>query len=189
MRILALDLARRMGYAVGSSGEAPTAGAKLLCSDGEPPEEAAHELGRFIRDQLVFKPELIVAERWIPPNHKAGAMRAVWQLQLHGALHGVLGCYQNIRFESPTVGQVRKHFCGQSSAGEKRGRERTWREERDDREATKKMVIDRAVSLGYLPKTRRDSDIADALALWDWASHTIARRPMQKLVMFGEAAE
>jgi len=190
VRILALDLARRMGFAIGEAGDIPRAGAKLLASKEEPPAAGAQELGRFIRDMIVLdKPDVVVVEHWLHPSAQRSGDVVLWQLHLHGALHGVLGCWHGIRFEQVAPATVRKHFCGAASAAPRRGRERTAREQRADRAATKDMVIDRAVMLGYLPKTRRDDDIADACALWDWAAHTIARSTPQRLVMFGEAAQ
>jgi hypothetical protein len=190
MLILALDLARRMGYAIGEAGTIPRAGAKLLASREEPPAAGAQELGRFIRDVIVLeKPDLVVVEHWLHPSVQRTGDVVLWQLHLHGALHGVLGCWHGIQFEHVAAASVRKHFCGAASAAPRRGRERTSREQREDRAATKAMVIDRAIALGYLPKTRRDDDIADACALFDYAAAHFARRPMRELVMFGEAAQ
>ncbi len=190
MLIAAFDLARRMGFAIGRAGEIPRAGAKLLASKDEPPAAGAQELGRFLRDVMVLeKPDLVIAEHWLHPSAQPSGDAVLWQLHLHGALHGVLGCWQGIRFEHVAADTVRKHFCGRASAFARTKAPKDWRAKRDARQATKDMVIDRAVALGYLPKTRRDDDCADACALWDYASAHFARRPMQKLVMFGEAAE
>lgn len=188
MLILALDLAKRTGFAIGRAGETPRVGAKVLASKEEPVEAGAQELGRFLRDAFVLeKPDMIVVEHWLHPKANRSGDAVIWQMLLHGAVHGVLGCYRDVRFESPTPTEVRNHFCGRASAEARSRAPSSWRAKKAARDATKAMVIDRAIALGYLPKTRRDDDIADACALFDWASVRVGRAPPRSLVLFGEA--
>lgn len=188
MLILALDLGRRTAIASGEAGSIPRVGAKALARPGEGPEEAAGELARWLRDEFVLGlPDLLAVEHWLHPSAQPSGDVVIMQMHLHGALRGIVGCY-GVSVVMPTPDEVRRHFCGRASAmGRSRpGAPRDARQRAAARQATKDMVIDRAVLLGYLPKTVRDDDKADACALFDWASATHARRPVAGLRLYGE---
>lgn len=90
-------------------------------------------------------------------------------------VRSIAACY-DIPVRAPYPASIRKHFCGQVTASQKRGRPRTDREASEDRAATKAMVIARARQLGYLPRDCFDDDRADVAAIFDYASHLWGRK-------------
>lgn len=174
MRIMALDIATRTGFAIGEAGAIPTSGAVVLRVDQQPAEIAAFNLGCFLRDRWVLdKPDLLIIEHYLNPVAHKSATAIILQLQAHGAVQ-FLARANRIRVESVQPATVRKHFIGAANAGE--------------RDKTKALVIQRCHQLGYFDKRCRDADRADACALFDYAAATFARKTPQALVMFGEGA-
>lgn len=186
-KILALDPADRMGWAFGLAGTIPVSGSVRLRKSGDPVALGAANMGCFIRD-IVGKygvPDIIAPERYLEIPGQASNDAAVSQLLKHGAIYAMIGL-MGVRLASPTVSEVRKHFCGKTTAAPRRRQKRTNRERYDDRIATNMMVLNRAILTGYLPVESVDFDRANACAVWDWASVIAARRAPRELLMFGQ---
>lgn len=186
-KILALDPADRMGWAFGLAGTIPVSGAVRLRKSGDPVALGAANMGCFLRD-IVGKygvPDIIAPERYLEIPAQASNDAAVSQLLKHGAIYAMIGI-MGIRLESPTVAEVRKHFCGKTTAAPKRRHKRTNRERYEDRIATNMMVLNRAIMAGYLPIDSVDFDRANACAVFDYASVVAARTPPKELLMFGQ---
>jgi hypothetical protein len=187
VRIMALDLANRSGYACGIAGEGkPRLEAWVLKKQGEPVERACRNLSCTLRDRIQLEnPDLIVVENWLHPAASRNADSTITHLHLHGAVEGIAGIF-GIPTVKPTSAQFRTHFCGQSTAAPRRKIARTDKQKNQDREATNRMVVKRAIVLGYLSHGSDDWDKASAAALWDWACATYARKIPKELVLFGE---
>jgi len=187
VRILALDLGNRTGFACGvAGGPKPRIESWLLKKVGQPVETSCRNLACSLRDNIQLEnPDLIVAEHWLHPAVQPSADVIITQLQQHGVVEAIAGVF-GIRVVRPTSAQFRTHFCGQSSAGTRRKGPRTERQKADDREATNMMVVRRAILLGYLPHGSTDWDKASAAGLYDYASAVYGRTPPRELILFGE---
>lgn len=172
MKILALDIATTTGFALGKAGAIPRSGSVRLKKPGEPPEIAAWNLRCFLRDQFVLdRPDLAVVEHFLHPIGQKSGDAVILQLMCVGAaLAELIG--SQVRYEMPHASTVRKHFIGAANMG--------------DRAKTKAAVVRRAQALGYVDRDCRDTDRADACALWDWACATYCNFRPEKLVLFGE---
>lgn len=187
MRILSLDLAVRTGWAIGSPGAAPRCDVVRVKNPQQGVETGAEQMGRFIRDMCLIasdRPELIVYEAPLPVfdshderNGERTIRRShesiVLPPMLAGAVHSIAACY-GIDCFKVFPATIRKHFVGRANLG--------------SRDATKRAVIDRCHLLGYLPRTDRDDNKADALALWDYAMAKWSRAAPRELHFFGEHA-
>jgi hypothetical protein len=189
VRLLALDLGNRCGFATGEAGGKPRVESWILKTPKQTPEVACRNLACSLRDEVRSeKPDVIVVEAWMHPAAQPSADVIITHMQLHGAVEAVAGCF-GIRTERPTSAQYRKHFCGQSTAGARRPpAARTPQMRQADRRATNDMVLRRAILLGYLPADSTDWDRAAAVALWDFGCAHFARRAPAELVLFGEQA-
>jgi hypothetical protein len=193
MRILALDLARRMGVAdgdsrwLGRSGYAP--GVEAVTLRGTSAEKRARFLGEWLGIRLAADKQydLIVTESPMNPAASKSDNATIDQLYYHGALQGLAGTY-GVVVETAPVMAVRKHFCGVACAPPVRGRKRTAKEAAEARKFINEAVLKRAILLGYLPAGSTDWDQANACALWDFACAKFARALPNELVMFGERA-
>jgi hypothetical protein len=176
VRIFALDPGVRAGFAEGESGTIPLSGAVRLKKQSEPIEKAAEQLGCFLRDRWsgpMGMPDLLCIEHWMQPGAQKNAAAAISSLLLAGAARAMAGVY-GIRVEEPWAQTVRKHFCGKARL--------------DDRGETNRMVLNRAIALGYVPRDCTDWDRANACALFDYAAATYGRVAPKSLVMFGGTA-
>jgi hypothetical protein len=187
MRILALDLGKRMGVADGSSllmGQvAPALEAVVL--RGTSAEKRAGFLGSWLNTRLLTTLyDLIITEAPLSPAASKSADATIGQLYLHGALQGVAGAHGVNVTCAPVMG-VRRHFCGQATASPRRRGERTMAQARVDRNAINTLVLRRAILLGYLPEESTDWDQANAAALWDYACAKFGRATPETLLMFG----
>lgn len=147
-KILALDLATRLGWACGSPDEEPHYGSKLLPSTGA-------EIGRFgdaydqwILDMITLEnPALVVFEApFVSGTGNANTARKLmglcWQTEI--------ACYRRqIRCMEHNNSSVKKMFAGNGRA-------------------EKGEMIAAAQRLGWDPK---DDNAADALGLWACAVH------------------
>jgi hypothetical protein len=113
-----------------------------------------------------------VIEDFLNPRFQKGASAVILSIGCHFVARAELMARQ-VRHEIVAPATVRKHFCGAAHAGE--------------RADTKRMVIQRARVLGYIPRDCSDDNRADACAMWDWAAETFGRASRRELVMFGEA--
>lgn len=188
MKILALDIARTTGFCLGSSGDGkPRAWSERLVKKGEGYEDACGSIGRTLRDWLrVENPDLLVIESWLHPLAQPSGDAAIMQLHLHGAVRAVAAC-KGVPIRMPTPAEVRVHFCGKASAVKRTRGPKTPQEKAEVRKATKAMVINRAILLGYLPHGCTDDNAADAAALFDFACAHYAREPAH-IRLFNEVA-
>jgi len=165
VKILALDLATKSGFAVGNTGGKPFCFTKVLGEIGAPHGkrfcQCLQTMNRVIKEQ---QPDLIVLEAPFKTHKKTDTnvefitmgLRAV--AMAVGELHGV-------PFEQYAVRTIRKHFIGYNPP----------------REEAKAATVKRCGQLGY--KVWND-DEADAAALWDYAcsrlsrSHSLANTPL-----------
>lgn len=192
MKILALDLARKTGWAYGTAGSKPHSGIRVLRSTSEDVEVGADALGSFI--VCLFekeRPDLIVYEAPIPPHQNNDAdkenkiRRSVKSIEqppmLVGAVRSMAFC-NNIRIEKVWPSTWRKHFLGRANFG--------------NRQKTKEATVERCRLLGYIPKDRviRNKtsdplfDECDALGIWDFASSKYGRVAAQNFAFYQERA-
>jgi hypothetical protein len=184
--IMALDLGKRSGVATGRAGEMPRVEAVVLRGKSDGADVQAGNLACFLRDRWALdRPDLVVIESAMNPAASKSADATISQLYCHGALHALAGM-KGIRVETVAAQTARKHFCGKVSAAPRRNQPRTLAQQRKDREETNRMVVKRAILLGYLPHGSDDWDKASAAALFDFASVTYARVQPKSLVLFGE---
>lgn len=173
--MLALDIGRRTGFAIGdpTADDKPRVGAVRLRRDGQNADAQSGNLACWLRDLFVTDlPELIVAEDFMSPAASKSADATISQLLSHGALNGIAFCY-GIKVERVPANEVRRHFCGRSSAG--------------DRDKTNQMVVKQSIALGYLPKGSTDWDRANAAATYDFAAATFCR-VQRPFALFGQEA-
>lgn len=191
MRILALDLGKRMGVAYGDSmllGHPGSLFVDAVLIHGTNAEFRARNFGVWLNSMLRGYPsDLIVTEAPMNPAASRSADATIGQLYLHGALQAVTANL-DVDVETAPVMAVRKHFCGQATAAPRRTQKRTMAQANADRRAINMMVLHRAILLGYLPGDSLDWDCANACALFDFACAKFARTRPQDLVMFGEGA-
>jgi Holliday junction resolvasome RuvABC endonuclease subunit len=189
MKVLALDIARQCGLCVGEAGAGkPVVSSHNLARKGEGYEAACQKFAPLLRDWIrVESPDLIAVEHWLHPLAQPSADAVIMQLHLHGVVRGIAGC-KAIPIRMPTPDEVRVHFCGQKSAMKRTHGPKTPQQKAEARKATKQMVINRAILLGYLPHGCTDDNMADAAALFDYACAHYARVQNQPLHLFNEAA-
>lgn len=170
MLIMSIDPATTLGYAIGPSGSIPRSGAVRLKRPDDERDVAAFNCLCFLRDTWVLdKPDLVCVEHFLNPAGQKSADAIILQIEVFGVIVAMCRAY-GIRYEAPQVATVRKHFCGRANAG--------------DTDETKRMVVRRAIALGYMPKGATNHNQADACALWDFASAHYARTAPRELVMF-----
>jgi hypothetical protein len=194
MRILAIDLGKRMGIADGAEtdfalNKRPRVEAVTL--KGTSAEARTRWFGNWIRERLYItgRYDLIVTESPMNPVVSKSADATIAQLYLHGALLAV-AAVADVEVVHAPVMTVRKHFVGQATASHVhwKGHKRTVAEARVARTEINDMVLRRAILLGYLPEGSSDWDCANAAALWDFACAKYARALPKELVMFGARA-
>lgn len=166
--ILAIDPGSKMGWAAGQAGGHPTS-----ASERVPLEGLLEWLQQFFTDK---KPDMVVVEAMLPLRAYARLKTAEHSVYLaarqHGVIQALTGLWK-IPYHEPDVLAVRQHFTGARSHG--------------GRKEGKRAVIGRCHQLRYLPRDCVDNDRADALATWDFACATLARKPPKELVMFAAA--
>lgn len=151
--ILALDLARRMGWSYGTPGTLPRHGSVTLGPPGSDIDTIGAAFVRWLTDFKKLNPvDVLYVEAPVSASHMAGKTNATTLLNLYGlyALSVVIGKMAGIgKRRIASVQHVRKHFLGTARPADK-----------------KKAVIARCRQLGWQPE---DDNAADALALWDFA--------------------
>lgn len=173
MDILALDIATVTGFAQGESGGMPMSGAVRLKRRDERAETAAFNMLAFLRDRFVLqRPDMVFAESYLNPAGHKSADAIILQIMLYGVVAAMSQAYA-IRFEHAAPATIRKHFVGCANAG--------------DRAKTKALVLRQARALRYIDHACTNDNIADAVAAWEFAAATHARRQPTSIVMFGEA--
>jgi len=189
MKFIALDLGARTGFAYGEAGSMPSrSGAVNLRKRGQDIEIAVRNLGCFLRDFYATDPfEFIVAEHFLNPIASKSADATIGQLRMHGCIDCFAGCY-GLDVRRPNPASVRKHFIGAASANTRSTGPSTSKKKREMRAKTKDMVVGRARLLGYMDKDKYDDDLADACAIYDFASASIFRSPAARFEMFNGSA-
>jgi hypothetical protein len=169
MRILALDLASVTGYIIGEAGYIWRARSTTVRASPREPEDGAATLGIFLRDKFETSwgtPDKIVVERYLDPSQQSSSREVRITQQLHGALHGIAACY-GVDVVPIAAATVRVFCCGRGNAG--------------DRDATKAMVVARAIELGYIAEGCQDDNAADAGLIFHWACFHLAHKLNHKI--------
>lgn len=167
MRIIGLDLGRLMGVASGIPGEPPRSFTVTL---SKPREGLAVQAGNLIafldREFRNDRPGMVVKEAPFSlaafSDHTVAEAVVRSAYGLHALVEGMCHRY-GVHCHEKADSTIRKHFIGKGRLG--------------DRKATKAAVIARCVLLGYVPKDCHDDNRCDALAVWDWACATLAKKP------------
>lgn len=172
MLILGVDAATTSGFALGRAGEEkPRAWSKRLKGPDDEPERAFKKMTIELRDTFVLdKPDLVIVEEHMLQD-RTGQSNAKTNYLLGGlvaVVFGVCGAY-GIRVVKHKPTEARKHFVGRTRP--------------DD---PKREVLQRCKMLGYLPRDSRDTDAADACALWDFAWSKYASHIARELHLYGE---
>lgn len=173
VNILALDLATNTGFAIGDSKGKPTSWSRRLKTPEDDVECAFGNLGLILRDMFMVEcPDLVVVEA---PMSMGGMVKLDEQsdrgfkftsnpstiYMLGGLVASVYTICKpyGIRVRKANVQTVRKDFLGVARPSN-----------------PKKVVLDRCRQLGWLDRTCRDDNRADALALWSFACHQQVER-------------
>lgn len=185
MRVLALDLATKTGFANGVAGSKPRSGVKRLKDGGDDPERGFRKLGIWLRDEFSFeKPDLVMIEAPLPvgsmidwdggedkkPKFRSNPGTIYFLNGLVAVVHGICGPY-GIMCRQVGVQKVRKHFLGLARPAD-----------------PKRAVIERCHLLGLMAKDQRDDNQADACALWTFAADTFGNPVARELHLYGEGA-
>lgn len=167
MKILALDIARNTGFALGSSGGKPVSWSVDLGEAHERRFSKALEVtAKLIADH---KPDLIAIE-----NMVGRAKTPHVNVQIIGCVRGV-AANRGVPVVMCEVPTVRKHFLGHNPTK----RDFPGLGPSQARKAIKQLVMDRCRLLGW---EAPDDDAADAVAIWDYACATHARGYQSKPV-------
>lgn len=164
MKILALDPAEyKLGWALGDAGAKPKVGVLKLRDKDERTEEASGRFALWLHGQLSGV-DLLVVEHFLPSgalkgattaDTREGAIGLAYAARAVAAIHGV-------PYRSPYPNQIRSHFIKRVTMGSPG--------------ETKRAVIKMAQMLDYIPKDCFDDNIADACALFDFASSHFASK-------------
>lgn len=156
VRVLALDLSTRVGWAVdpldGPAG-APRMGLWSLPGLLPATVDAANsKLFDLIESAILhYKPEVLFFEDYMPAGGKDGQRNSKIGQALAGQVYiaGMAGFRASLRVRSALPATVRKHFCGHG------------------RPKDRKLAVIRAChALGWEPS---DDNEADAAAIWHYA--------------------
>lgn len=163
MIILALDPAEyKLGWALGRAGTKPVVGVyKLRDKRDERTEDAVEHFAKWLHTDVLF--DLLAMEHFLPSGALKGRTTDATRegaIGLNYAARAVCAV-KGIHFRSPMPNEIRKHFCGRAF---------------DPGGDTKGMVIRQAQLLGYIPRDCFEDNIADACALYDFASSHFASR-------------
>ncbi|WP_199086004.1 hypothetical protein [Bosea sp. ASV33] len=185
MFTVGLDLATTTGVAIGDSRINHPSQIELLSmrfrKPHEPFEMAGFNLERWLEQAFIRplpqypRPDLIVAEAMLPVAGQKSDDAAKVALSLNQGLFNFARRF-SVRVERVARSTACKHFIGKGRA--------------DKGEDIKLLVAKQAHLLGYteviLPKAKRDQ--SDAIACWDWAVATYARRRPAGVALLGGVA-
>lgn len=176
MVILALDAAKKMGWAVGAPGGVPVSGSVELAPAGlkADVEDLAAGAGKFILNKIRAEGVTMIAiEHFMDPAGQRNSSAVVTSITLHAVAAVLAGFYQ-LKFVSPTVATWRKGFCGRSTA-------MTGGTAPQRSIANKRMAAATAALHGYLPAGSTDFDRCDALGVWHYAASVHGRQVFGKV--------
>lgn len=167
MIILALDQAEyKIGVALGEAGAFPKVWTYGLRTKKERTENAVERYACWLHTMITSNDvDLVCTEHFIP----LGAMRGRTNAASHEGQIGLgyaaraVSAVCAVHFRSPHIATIRTHFLGSRGV-------------LGDSPATKLMVVARAQQLGYIPRDCDDDDMADACAVFDFASSHFARK-------------
>jgi hypothetical protein len=187
MRILALDLGKRMGVADGDSSLLGRPRIEAVTLRGTSIEKRVRFLANWLDEWVMRRYDLIITEAPMNPAASKSDHSTIDQLGYYFCLHTVAGLF-NTPIEAVPVMAVRKHFVGVACATRIKGRKRTQAEAQEARKFINEAVLKRAILLGYLPGGSKDWDCANAAALWDYGCAKFARAIPKEIVMYGARA-
>jgi len=162
-QILALDLARVTGFAVGRPGEIPRSGSVIFAKEGASMAAVLSACRAWLRQFLLDNPaiQLVVFEAPLLPMFKRGKTTIVTIRQLMGLCGTVeefLYSKGGYDIREARVADVRIHFLGSN---------------KHKREEAKRLTVAMCRARGWIAV---DDNAADALALWDYQATLLARR-------------
>lgn len=180
--ILALDIATMTGWARGEAGEKPTYGTVRLKKPDEPVRVAGYNMMCFLADAFrAGRPDFVCWEEALQPVFHVRRAAETGEIAQNNAsmtlpviLDGVIyACCRRANVECAPVNRMKvlKHFTGKAKWG--------------GRAEAKKAVVGRCHALGLMQAHEKNDDMADALAIFDWASATRFRKP-GGLVLFDQ---
>lgn len=168
LRILAIDSAKRLGWAYGPIGHRPISGSIDCAKAGASRGAVFFGAGRWIVDFLSEHPADILAIE--APMTGQGAKTSARTAALLGGLPGVLEAnayafrvYDQYR---PYQNSIRSHFIGRGNLPSAQA---------------KAEVFAKCVALGWIKRDDDDQsfDRSDALAIWSYAEREIAPKLAQ----------
>jgi Holliday junction resolvasome RuvABC endonuclease subunit len=156
-RILALDLATHIGWALGDVGGVPRFGTESMGKTSSSPGavfgNCVKWTSEFLRDADP-RPDIIVIESLLPDEAVSGHTNKRTKERLaglHGVVRGVAHCRGVFQVATYPTQEVRRHFIGIGTL---------------KREKAKVAVMEHCRTMGWDVQT---DDEADALALWHFA--------------------
>lgn len=158
-KVLALDLARKTGWAIGAPGGRPRSGVVRFASDGASHEAVFAAAYDWVRAMIEDEhPRTVVWEAPLPSSFMRGKTNAATTALLFG-LPAVVGlaCWSRdvLDLRQATPAEVRAHFIGRNMKS------------KDAEIATKAQC--RRLGWSY-----QDDNECDALALWDYVAALVA---------------
>lgn len=162
-QILALDLAQRSGWALGSVNDTvPTSGSLRWAKEGSSMAKVFNECRVQMIDFLAMNPDIgiVIFEAPLIPSFKGGNTNINTIRTLMGlcaVVEELLYAYGDGRYDvrEARVSDVRNHFLGSN---------------RHKRPVAKALTLQRCRELGWKPQ---DDNAADALALWHYQASLI----------------
>lgn len=163
-RILAIDAARRLGYAYGAAGTKPISGSIECAQEGASRGAIFSGAGRWITKFIAQNPvDVLAIEAPLPGSFVQGQTNistATILLGLPAVLEFMafqLKVYRHIRINQASV---KKHFVGQGKGDQKAA------------------IMAKCRALGWIEKDDVDQsfDRSDALAVWSYVEADVAPR-------------
>lgn len=159
--ILALDLARVTGFAIGRPNEIPRSGSVAFAKEGQSMAAVLSGCRAWLCQFLIDNPtiQLIVFEAPLLPMFKRGKTTIVTIRQLMALAGTVEECLYGKGYDvrEATVAAIRTHFLGSN---------------KHKREEAKRLTVAMCRARGWIAV---DDNAADALALWDYQATLLAR--------------
>jgi hypothetical protein len=182
MHLMALDIAVKLGFAIGEAGTTPRSGSVRLKSPEDDPSRACRRFGIWLRDEFSLRiPDLVIIEAPVnigafidwkddgrKPMFRSNPQTISLLHRLIGGVETLCGPY-GVRCVSANVQTVRKHFLGAARPSE-----------------PKKAVVARCHQLGLMPRDCKDDNRGDSLALFEYGAAHYARAIPSQLILHGE---
>ncbi|TPM19802.1 MULTISPECIES: hypothetical protein [unclassified Mesorhizobium] len=168
-RILAIDAARRLGFAYGAAGSKPTSGSIECASEGASRGAIFSGAGRWITGFISANPvDVLAIEAPLPGSFVQGQTNistATILLGLPAVLEFMayqLKVYRHIRINQSSV---KKHFAGHGQGDQKAA------------------IMAKCRALGWIDKDDADQsfDRSDALAVWSFVEADVAPKFTQSV--------